>query len=250
MNSQPIRTFLFTFILTIAMDTIGYPLDGYDTTHIRRLQSANRDALPAGAKLVSADVVPSGLGVDMLPPPDPELGDKIRNILGEMADQYSIALLDISDPDHPRFAVHNPDMIANIGSVGKLLVLFALFDKLARLYPDDLDRRQQILTDTMVTADEWITSDHHTVPIFDADAGRVVSRRLQAGDTGNLWEYLDWMTSASSNAAASMVVQQVILLENFGRAFPVPSGTAREFLASGTATQSGRLWLDAMERPL
>jgi len=250
MNRQPIRTFLFTFILTIAMDTIGYPLDGYDTTHIRRLQSANRDALPAGAQLPSAVVVPSGLGVDMLPPPDPELGDKLRNILGDMADQYSIALLDISDPDSPRFAVHNPDMIANIGSVGKLLVLFALFDKLARLYPDDLDRRQQILTDTMVTADEWITSDHHTVPIFDADAGRVVSRRLQAGDTGNLWEYLDWMASASSNAAASMVVQQVILLENFGRAFPAPPDIARGFLASSTATQSGRLWLDAMERPL
>ncbi len=250
MISQPVRTFLYTFILTMAIEVIGYPLDGYDYTHIRRLQSANRDTLPAGARLPLVAVIPSGFGVDTLPLPDPELGNSLRLILGDMADQYSIALLDISDPDAPRFAVHNPDMVANIGSVGKLLVLFSLFDRLARLYPDDTEQRRQILTRTMVTADEWITSDHHTVPIFDTDAGRVISRRLQVGDTGNLWEYLDWMASASSNAAASMVVQQTILLEKFGLAYPASADKMRDFLETSSPTQLGRLWLDAMERPL
>lgn len=250
MNGHLLKTCLLMIMLMNNGGSSGYPLDGYDTTLIRRLQTANPDALPAGAKLPVAAVIPSGRGVGSLPLPDQELTDRIRSILGDQAALYSVALLDVSDPDNPRFAVHNPDMVANIGSVGKLLVLFALFDKLARLYPEHIEQRQRILSNTLISADDWITSDHHNVPIYDAEAGRIISRRLRIGDTGNLWEYLDWMLSASSNAAASMVFQQVILLEHFGHAYPVNTDSARTFLDDSSAVELGRLWLNAMERPL
>ena len=46
-------------------------------------------------------------------------------------------------------------------------------------------------------------------------------RRLQIGDRANLWTYLDWMLSASSNAAASMVIRELMLLVHFGKNYPV-----------------------------
>jgi hypothetical protein len=175
---------------------------------------------------------------------------KLSEILGEEASFYSIAVLDLSNADDPRFMLHNPDMVANIGSVGKILVLYALFDKLARLYPDDIESRQRVLRETYITADDWIVSDHHVVPVFDQENGRVMSRKLRIGDSGNLYEYVDWMLSASSNAAGSMVIQQVILLEQFGHEYPVPADEATAFLKESNAARLGRLWLSAVERPL
>jgi len=46
------------------------------------------------------------------------------------------------------------------------------------------------------------------------------------GDTANLWTWLDWALSASSNAAASQVMKQLMLLRFFGEDYPVPE--ARE----------------------
>ncbi|MEX2524391.1 MAG: hypothetical protein WD750_05495 [Gammaproteobacteria bacterium] len=228
----------------------GYPIDGYEHTHIRRLEYTNTAKLPPGAWLSLNSVVPSGDGVSELPECDTELSAEIKAMLGENAADYSVAVLDISDPARPRYAAHNEDHAANIGSVGKFLVLFALFDKLARLYPDDVDARERILRETTVVADNWILHDSHVVPIMDKAADRIVNRRLHTGDTGNLWEYLDWMASASSNAAASMVVQQVILLEHFGHDYPVEPSVARNFLEQASPQQIGNLWLTAMQRPL
>ena len=228
----------------------GYPIDGYEETHIRRLQFVNQDLLPAGAKLPLNEVIPSGQGVLSLPVPDPVLSAKLKALLGEEAPLYSVAILDISVPGEPRFLQHNPDMVANIGSVGKIIVMFILFDQLARLYPDDINARERILRETIVTADDWILWDNHDVPIFSQESSRVVSRRLRVDDTGNLWEYLDWMMSASSNAAASMVIQQIILLEHYGVNYPVSLDAARDFLQSSSAATLGRLWVTAMERTL
>lgn len=228
----------------------GYPIDGYDYTHIQRLEYTNPLQLPAGARLSMVKVLPSGNGVGELPESDTELSAKIRSFLGEHASNYSVAVLDISDPDRPRYAAHNENHIANIGSVGKFLVLFALFDKLARLYPDDIEARERVLRETTVTADNWIEHDSHTVPIVEPGSGKIAKRRLQTGDTGNLWEYLDWMASASSNAAASMVVQQVILLEHFGRDYPAEPDVTRRFLEQSSPGELGELWLAAMQRPL
>lgn len=231
-------------------ELISYPVDGYEHTRIGRLLQVNPANLPGGARLHMDHVTPSGNGESELPPPDEELTQAIVGVLGDEADNYSVTLLDITNPGQPVLAQHNPGMVANIGSVGKLIVLMALFRQLAILYPEDMEARDSVLRDSIVIADDWTVSDHHVVPILADDGNRIERRKLIPGDRGSLWEFLDWMLSASSNAAASMVIQQVILLEHFGRAYRGSSNEAINFLRDSTPAQLGRLWHTAMERPL
>jgi hypothetical protein len=236
----------------------AYPVDGYDHSQIRRLEAARLAQtgeirgrrLPPGALLPMAAVVPSAQGVAELPPSDPVLAASLRAALGDEAALYSVALLDLSDPEAPRYAGHNDAQVANIGSVGKLLVLYGLLDQLARLYPQDSAARERILRDTQVTVDDWIVHEHHAVPMFEPGTAQVIVRRLRPGDTGNLWEFLDWMMSASANGAGSMVVQQMILLEHFGHDYPAAPAEARAFLDAASARELGALWRSAMARPL
>lgn len=249
---------LFLAILTSTIYTWSYPLDAYDRTHIRRLRPAwqanlggtGEPILPRGALLGSKEIVPMGRGVRELPENDPQLAARLKQLLGNEADLYSVSIIDLSAPNAPRYIAYRDDQVANVGSVGKLLVLFALFDQLARLYPDDVPARERILRDTTITANDWVLTDHHTVPIYDADAGHIISRQLRIGDTGNLWEYLDWMLSASNNSAASIVIQQVILLEQFGHDYPLNDTRSQAFLVQASAKDLGALWLTAMQRPL
>lgn len=252
------RFILLLSIFTMAICAWGYPLDAYDRTHIRRLQPAwqvnlggtGKPLLPGGALLGSREIVPMGRGVNELPENDAQLAARLKQLLGEEADLYSVSIIDLSTPNAPRYIAHRDDQIANVGSVGKLLVLFALFDQLAHFYPDDVSAREGILRDTMITANDWVLTDHHTVPIYDADSEHIISRQLRVGDTGNLWEYLDWMLSASNNSAASIVIQQVILLEQFGHDYPLTDAESQTFLARSSAKELGKLWLTAMQRPL
>lgn len=244
--------------VTAASVCSAYPIDGYDHTHIRRLEAARMAQtgeirgriLAPGAQLPMSAVTPSGQGVAELPDSDPALAARIRAALGDEAALYNVALLDLSDPDRPRYAGHNDGQVANIGSVGKILVLYGLLDQLARLYPDDTAARERVLRDTLVTVDDWIVHEQHEVPMFEPASARLSVRRLRIGDTGNLWEFLDWMLSASANGAASTVVQQMILLERFGHDYPVAPPQARAFLDQASPRELGSLWRTAMERPL
>lgn len=47
---------------------------------------------------------------------------------------------------------------------------------------------------------------------------------MQIGNVGSQWEYLDWMLSVSSNAAAAMNQRQGMLMTHYGKDFP-PSET-------------------------
>jgi hypothetical protein len=69
-------------------------------------------------------------------------------------------------------------------------------------------------------ADEWIRTDHHTVPFFDPDTKEAASRPIRDGDVFSLYEWVDHMLSASSNAAASTVWKELILMRAFGSAYP------------------------------
>jgi hypothetical protein len=73
---------------------------------------------------------------------------------------------------------------------------------------------------------------------------------MRVGDTGNLWEYLDWMLSASNNSAATIVLQQVILMEKFGHDYPLSTAESDAYLSRASAKELGELWLTAMHRPL
>ena len=164
-----------------------------------------------------------------LPEPDPEFTDRIRQLLGDKAGRSGVAVLDLSDPDHPRYAEHRADYRQNVGSVGKIAVAVALFQALADIYPDDMEARKGLLRDTIITADEFIQHDHHEVRIFNPDTGAQSFRPLQIGDRGSLREYLDWTLSISSNAAASMVMKNAMLLRHFQKNYPVSDDESNRF---------------------
>jgi hypothetical protein len=107
-----------------------------------------------------------------------------------------------------------------------------------------------VLKNTQVTADDFIRSDHHTVPFWKPEINRMPRRPLRAGDTANLWSYLDWALSASSNAAASMVIRELLLLRHFGKAFPVSAEQEQAFFRDTPREELHQLILDSLLTPV
>jgi len=216
----------------------AYPLDGYAETGIRRVEAtrlANEGLVrggkqPPGALLDTTQVDLRLLDHrDMeLPPPDPAFTRQVVDLLGENAGRYGLAVLDLSNPDKPRYAEHRAKHRQNVGSVGKLVVALAIFQALADIWPEEQDR-VRVLRETQVTADDFSHSDHHTVRIFDVARRELTRRSIRDGDTTSLWEYLDWMLSASSNSAAAMVMREAMLLRRYGRDYPPPETEIRRF---------------------
>lgn len=238
----------------------AYPVDGYAETGIGRLEGfrlANEGKLP-GNRLQPGAL----LGTDQvrlrlqqypdfrIPPPDQGLTRRIAALLGAEAKHYSVSVLDLSDPDHPVYAEHNADTRRNPGSVGKLMVALGIFQALADIYPDDIAARTRVLKDTQVTADAFIRSDHHVVPFWLPESKRLRRRPLREGDTASLWTYLDWMLSASSNAAASTVIEQLMLLRHFGAAYPASAEAQAAFWRGNGRKELGELLLDSLLTPV
>lgn len=238
----------------------AYPIDGYAETGIARLEGyrlAKEGKVPGNRLRPGAWLTTDQVRLRMqqypdftLPDSDPGLARKIVRLLGEDAKNYSVSVLDLSDPEHPLFAEHNPHTRRNPGSVGKLMVVLGVFQALADLYPDDIEARKRILKNTLVTADDFIRTDHHKVPFWKPEINRMPRRSLQEGDTANLWSYLDWMLSASSNAAASMVIRELLLLRHFGTAFPVSAEQEQAFFRDTPRAQLHELMLDSLLKPV
>jgi hypothetical protein len=216
--------------------TMAYPLDGEPYTGIVRLEGyrlaqegkVRGTRQPPGGMLRLDQVDLRLVGADLtIPPPDPEFSQAVADLLGTDDVYYSIAVLDLTDPTHPVYAEHHADARFNPGSVGKLVVATAFFQLLADLYPNDIAARERVLRETRVRADGFIVYDSHDVPFWDGK--RLSYRPLRQGDTASLWTYLDWMLSASSNAAGSMVMREMMLLAHFGRAYPVSEKQIADF---------------------
>lgn len=259
------RTFPFAHVLAaflvLAPVVAGaYPLDGYEDTGIVRLEAyrlaqegkVSALKLPPGAMLPGNDIkLRLADNPDFaLPAPDPQWNAKLGSLLGDEADRYGIAILDLSDPDQPHYGEHRAAELQNPGSVGKVAVALAVFQKLADIYPDDIESRRRVLRSTEVTADGVIQSDHHTVPFWKPGDAKVAKRQLARGDTGSLWTYLDWMASNSSNAAASVAMQQLVLLAHFGDEYPVDRERERAFWTGTAKTKLRDIFLDAMTTPI
>ena len=236
MKKQFLKTTLvISFVLNALLITelaIAYPIDGYDETGIKRLEyyrlsntgEIKGTSLLEGAKKSLDEIKPRLIGktsAAQLPEPNKSVGQRLAPLIPSQASRYSIALLDLSDPNAPIYAEHNGDYKSNVGSVGKILVAVSLFAKLHEIYPDDVATRRQLLRNTIVTADEFVNSDHHKVRFWDVEEKTVKRRALQVGDQGNLYEYLDWALSPSSNAAAAMLQRELVLLSHFGKDYPV-----------------------------
>lgn len=229
----------------------AYPIDGEPDTGILRLEGyrlaqegkAYATAIPPGALLKQAQIrlrMAADPALD-LPDPDPEFTQQITDLLGTQSERFGIAVLDLSDPQQPRYAEHRADISFNPGSVGKLAVVTAIFNALAMNYPDDIERRKQVLRDTQVTADKFINYDHHDVPVWRSHYKYMQYQKLKIGDIANLWSYLDWMMSASSNAAASMVMKNLILLRQFGSRYPVDEPASLRFFQETPRQKLGAL---------
>ena len=175
----------------------AYPLDGTAATGIARLEGYRlvQQGMLRGRKLPSGALLPmEKIDVRLMNQRDEEPGEpdanftaRVRQFLGDKADQYSIAVLDCSDPAGWRYALHRGNVPYNPGSVGKLMVVLAVFQTLADIYPDDVAARCRVLRDAKVQADAFIRNDSHKVPFWDPEAGRLIYRPLREGDRANLF---------------------------------------------------------------
>ena len=246
--------------MVIPASVQAYPIDGYAETGIRRVEGVRRveegiiqgRKQPAGALLPTTSVDLRLLGHrDMdLPEPDPAFTGEVLALLGNQASRYGVALLDLSDPAMPRYAEHRGDFRQNVGSVGKLISVLGLFQALADAWPDDIDKRRQILKNTIVTADEFCHWDHHKIRIFDVDTNKLTRRTMKDGDQGSLWEYLDWTLSVSSNSAAAMTMREAMLLRHYGRDYPVAEDEIRRFFKETPAKELTALFQRTFFEPV
>lgn len=233
-----VRTCVLLASAAAATAASAYPLDGYEKTGIRRLEGsrlAHEGVLkdvkqPPGALLGVKDVDLRLLGQSFdLPAPDPEFTRQVTGILTGGMEDYGLAVLDLSDPSKPRYAEHRGVHRQNVGSVGKLIVALSLFQALADLHPDDIEARRGMLRKTVVRADGFSQSDHHTVRIFDPKTRSLTRRAVRVGDRATLYEWLDWMLSPSSNSAAGMLMRETMLIRQYGTAYPPPEAEIKRF---------------------
>ncbi len=238
----------------------AYPIDGYSETSIRRLEYSRLvqageiegNKQPAGA-LLSMDQLKLALSAhpDLgIPTPDAEFTAAVVALLGDQADRYSLLILDLSDPERPLYAEHRPDERQNVGSVGKIISALGLFQTLADVYPYSIDQRKAVLRNSIVTADAFSQTDHHTIRIFNVNSHELIRRSMQIGDQGSLWEQLDWMLSVSSNSAAGMVMRDTLLLRHFGTEYPVSEAEIASFFSTTPASELTRLFQESFWRPV
>lgn len=238
----------------------AWPLDDADDTRISRLEYMRQveAGTVKGTKQPSGALLPSA-AVDLrltdraemeLPQPDLGFNAGLRTLLGARAENYSIAILDLTDIENPAYAEHNAEKLYNPGSVGKLIVATAWMGALKAHFGDDDAARWNLLRDTEITADDVIIRDSHTVRRWDYANNELVRRPLQVGDQGSLFEFLDWMVSPSSNAAASVLIRQAMLFNQFGDAYPLDDAAAAEFFKTTPAAEKTALLKRTLQEPI
>lgn len=229
---------LFFFIEPI----LSYPIDGYSLTGIRRLQRLSliqqgilKGTLPPpGGQKSIADLKLNlmnarGDSLATLPSPDPKLQKEIEALFPNRHESYSLALLDITPGRPVRFAERQSDRQFSPGSVGKLTIVAGLFTELKALFPNEPEKRRELLRTRMVVADQWIHVDTHEVPIFNVETNAFVARAVKEGDVFSLYEWIDHMLSASANSAGSIVWKEVMLMRAFGASYPPTREQEKEF---------------------
>lgn len=238
----------------------AYPLDGYMSTGIGRLEAARQVAIGerAGKPRPPGELLPLDM-VDLrltrypdlaLPEPDPVFNAQIKKLLGDDVSRYGVAVLDLTQPQKPRYAEINGDARQNPGSVGKILVALGIFQALADIYPNDLEARRRVLRQAMITADAFSHYDHHPVRLWDPKTSAITRRPVHDGDRASLWVYLDWMMSPSSNAAAGMLQKNLILLAHYGKDYPVSEAEKERFFKQTPKTQLQAIFARAMQEPV
>ncbi|MBT8178715.1 MAG: serine hydrolase [Muriicola sp.] len=211
-----------------------YPIDGYERTGIKRLKRLEliKDGTIKSTTPLLAGAMKSWEEINLILLPqrndsissffkeDKGLQAEISTLFRGLDKSYSLSILDISDPTQTRYAHRNETLGYQPGSVGKIAVLVALFDQLQKIYPEDWDKRIELLKTKTVKAGVWALTDEHTIPIYDIEKNTLVKRQVIASDVFTLFEWTDHMLSVSNNGAASVVWREALLMAAFGQAYP------------------------------
>jgi len=226
---------LVIVLICTAFTTVTlYPIDGYTHTGIKRLKRleliksgeiVETTKLPEGAFKSYLDIQLNLLSkkndsIDSFFQVDENFQKEINNLFKGLDKSYSITVLDISDEENIRYAKRNETVGYQPGSVGKLAVLTGLFTQLAKIYPDNFEKRLDLLRNKSVKAGQWGLTDEHTIPIYTIETKKLVKRQVIASDVFTLFEWADHMLSVSNNGAASIVWREVLLMEAFGNKYP------------------------------
>ncbi len=241
----------------------SYPVDGYAVTGIRRLlrlqlileDKLKGEKLPPGGLTLLKDIRLNLVGergntLQQLPAVDPVLQKQIDALFPNIHQSYSLALLDIT-PGRPfRYAQRQADRHFVPGSIGKLAVITGLFSQLKRLYPDNVEKRRELLKTRMVKGGPWVIRDHHTIPVFDPQT-RVFARQIpRETHEFSLYEWADHMLSVSANAAASVIWKELLLMQYFGKEYPPSPELENQFFSKTPKNELASIVMSVVNDPL
>jgi len=241
-----------------------YPIDGYELTGIKRLlylqmvqKGEIKGTLPKeGALLSINDIKLNLLGArgDSLanfPPVNDKLQKSIDAMFPILDESYSIAVLDITNGSPIRYAKRKEKNGYQPGSVAKLIVVAALFNELQNIYPDSFEKRQELLRTRQVRGGKWVNYDEHTISVFNPETKVLKKRVAVESDVFSLYEWADYMISASNNGAASVVWREVILMRVFGKEYPVlTEERANEYFAKTPRANLMALSVEVVNEPI
>lgn len=223
------RVIVLLAICTYSQVAYAYPIDGYLLTGIKRLLHLERIAsgVIEGKKPVKGAMLPTdSIKLNLIhhnyltfPSADDELQRKIKQLLPNLDESYSIAIMDYTDPNNIKYGERMANRGFQPGSVGKLAVVTGLFCELEDMYPDDFQKRIDLLKTKKIRAGYWALPNIHTVPFFDPETNKLQKRLLVENDVFSLYEWVDHMLSVSSNGAASVVWREVMLMDAFGEKY-------------------------------
>ena len=241
-----------------------YPIDGYENTGIRRLdyldklykdEIEGRKRLPEGAlkplSYIKLNLVDRKDEITGLPEEDPELQKRISSLFRGLDRNYSITVLDITPGRPIRYASHRESAGYQPGSVGKIIVMTALFEQLCNLYPASFEKRRELLKNKMVLAGPWAMSDHHTVPLYDPETQAYSRRTVRETDVFSLYEWIDHMVSPSNNGAASVVWRETLLMHVFKERYPeITFEEGEEYFKSTPKSELSEMAMELINKPL
>ncbi|MEM9259584.1 MAG: serine hydrolase [Bacteroidota bacterium] len=208
-----------------------YPLPGgMERTGIRRLIRLER---MDSAKLVKTLAYGARYGVpyvrlNLMDRPldsnlvarDTALEEELEDLIPNRGRAYSLAIMDVTPGQEPRYLERNATLGYQPGSVGKLAVITALMCELENVYVDSVGKRWDLLRKRVVQGGPFAVYDHHTIPEYDPETERYSRPRVNEQHEFSLYEWADHMLSVSNNGAASVVWREAILMRVFGSHYP------------------------------
>lgn len=256
------KLILVSMVLLLSSILEAYPIDGYSYSGIRRLYRLQlildgkiKETKSINGALKSIKDIKLNLsnarGDSLVNfKVDADLQKKLKGLFPNLNESYSICLLDITPGRKIRYAERQSDRRFVPGSVGKLAIVAGLFNELKKLYPNSFEKRIEILKTRFTKAGKWAIINIHTVPFFDPETQKFFKRTVQEEDNFSLFEWADHMISVSSNAAASIVWKELILMRYFGKEYPVSLEKEKDFFAKTPKKELTKIAMAVVNEPL